>query len=280
VRGFDRLVDGKMNDVGANPEDWRPSKIQGHFDGGWRHQRGDGGSANSVTGAFWLWYGDQVADVTKKPFSVIRGELELASNNKDAVSGSTLNLLYLRGNLGGWSLHQGEKATHDFGTYIRYEYYNSRAFEFGGQGFLGGLVSRFGGQQPGKFRIESEILAEFLPVAAVRSDYYETEEGRDYDYGLGLGGVGEARLIWPGDGMMRFRARSLWQPTLSGFNGYHSQQFLTAEGRYYLGGKIGIGASATYYRRYSQYDDYADVETEGTQYKVFATYAFPRWEGR
>jgi len=279
VRGFDRLVDGKMNDVSANPPDWRPSKVQAHFDLGGRFIEGEGNSP-SVIGDLQLWYGDQVEDVTKKPFSVIRGELELASNNKDATSGGTINTLYFRGNLGGKVLDAEGSSHHSVAALMRYEYYNSKVLEYGSQGFLGGLVSRFGGQQPGSFHLDTEVLAEFAPIAAVRSDYYETAEGRDYDYGLGLGGLAEARLIWPGDGMLRFRVRSLWQPTLSGFNGYHTQTMAVAEGRYYLGGRIGVGGSATYYKRYSDYDDFANVSVDGTQFKAFVTYAFPRWDER
>jgi hypothetical protein len=72
----------------------------------------------------------------------------------------------------------------------------------------------------------------------------------------------------------------MWQPTLSGFNGYHTQTFATIDGRYYLNGRLGIGGSATYYKRYSQYDDFEDVTVEGAQYKVFLSYAFPRWDER
>ena len=87
---------------------------------------------------------------------------------------------------------------------MRYEYINGRTFEFGGQGFNAGLVSRFGGGTPDKFRLDLEVLADFMPIAAVRSDYYETEEGRDYDYGLGLGGWLEARAVWPGKALLRY----------------------------------------------------------------------------
>jgi hypothetical protein len=280
VRGFDRLVDGRMNDVTANPPDWRPAKIQASFDAGGRVQTGGGNSATSASAMLWLWYNDQVADVTKKPFTVIRGNLELASNNKDATSGSTLNALNFRGNLGGWQLSKSDKAEHNFAAYIRYEYLNGRTLEFGGQGFNAGLVSRFGGRRDQDFRLDLEVLADFMAIAAVRSDYYETEEGRDYDYGLGLGGLGEARAIWPGKAVIRLQARSLWQPTLSGFNGYHTQTSLAAEGRYYLGGRFGVGAAATYYRSNGVYDDFDDVKREGAQYRLFASYAFPRWEGR
>ena len=280
VRGFDRLVDGKMNDVSANPADWRPSRIQATFDLGARVQAsGESGedAVESASAMFWLWYGDQVTDVTAKPFSAIRANAEIASNNKDATSGSALNALNIRGNLGGWGLGDSNDPKHHFAAFMRYEYFNGRAFEFGGQGFNAGLVSRFGGGAPDKFYLDLEVLTDFMPIAAVRSDYYETEEGRDYDYGLGLGGWLEARAVWPGKAFLRYQGRTLWQPTLSGFNGHTTQTFTTLEGRYYLSGRIGVGGTATYYNRNSVYDDYPDVTTKGTQFRLFASYAFPRW---
>ena len=30
-------------------------------------------------------------------------------------------------------------------------------------------------------------MARINPIAAIRSDYFVTAEGRDYDYGIGLG---------------------------------------------------------------------------------------------
>jgi hypothetical protein len=41
VRGFNRLLDGKMNRVGPNPEDWRPSKWRWSLDAGVRSTSGD-----------------------------------------------------------------------------------------------------------------------------------------------------------------------------------------------------------------------------------------------
>jgi hypothetical protein len=283
MRGFSRLVGGKTHGVTANPEDWRPSKIQGNVDIGARNLQGfEGSSISGASAMIWVWYDDPVTSVVKKPFTTIRFNAELASNNKDEVTGkgSGLNGLNIRGNLGGRQLGSGGQSQNYLGTFLRYEYFNSSAYEFGGQGFNAGLVSRFGGREPGDFHLDLEVLGDFMPIAAVRSDYYATEEGRDYDYGVGLGGWTEARALWPGKGMLRVQGRYLWQPTLSGFNGYHTQAALTGEGRYYLGGRFGVGGTVTYYNTRGIYDDFADVTKTGTQYRLFASLAFPKWESR
>ncbi|MBS1240767.1 MAG: hypothetical protein H6R40_194 [Gemmatimonadetes bacterium] len=40
VRGFNRLLDGQMNDVTQNPADWRPSQNRASLDVGYRHTSG------------------------------------------------------------------------------------------------------------------------------------------------------------------------------------------------------------------------------------------------
>ena len=80
--------------------------------------------------------------------------------------------------------------------------------------------------------------------------------------------------------MLRVQGRYLWQPTLSGFNGYHTQAALTGEARYYLGGRVGVGGLVTYYNSKGVYDDFEDVTKSGTQYRLFASLAFPKWESR
>jgi len=46
----------------------------------------------------------------------------------------------------------------------------------------------------------------------------------------------------------------------------------------YLKGRLGVGASWTYYYRNSWYDDFPDVERDGSQARAYLSYAFPRWQ--
>jgi hypothetical protein len=281
IRGFNRLVRGETNDHVANPEDWRPSRIWTSIDAGYRNSSGTStlagpGSLNQGSALLQLFYGDQVEDVTKKPFSAFTVTAELASNNKlPGVAGGTLAQLRARGNLGGWQLKDEPGTSHSLAGFMRYEYQTSPAFEFGGQGFNFGLISRLGDTQG--FRIYAEVLGDFMPIAAIRSDHYTTIEGRDYDYGVGLGGSAEARAVWPGRAVIRANARFLYEPVISGFDGGHTQNTLFTEGRYYLGGRVGIGASYAWYHRHSYYDAYPDVSASATIARVFLSYTFPKW---
>ncbi|HET9385886.1 MAG TPA: DUF3943 domain-containing protein [Gemmatimonadales bacterium] len=278
VRGFNRLVRGEMNDISANPPDWRPSRIFASFDAGYRSATGGDNLGNEgSTGVGFLqatlFYGDQVEDLGKAPFSAFNVGFEIATE-KQGERGRFARLM-ARGNLGARELGRGANSSHRLALFMSYEFLSTESVEFGGQGFQGGLVSRWG--DPKGFRIQSEILGAAYPIVATQSDYFVSLEGRDYDYGLGFGGNFRASAIWEGLGAIDVRARMLWEPVLSGFNGDHYQYSASLEGRLYARGRLGVGASVTTYHRKSVYDAFPDVSADGTQIRAYASYAVPRW---
>jgi len=278
VRGFNRLIRGETNDIVANPPDWRPGRIFASFDAGYRSANGGDSKGNAGTTQVGflqatLFFGDQVADLGKAPFSAFAVGFEIATE-KQGERGRFAKL-EARGNLAARQLSKSEHTQHLLALFMSYEYLSTEAVEFGAQGFQGGLVSRWG--DPHGFRIQSELLAVADPIAATQSDYYVTVEGRDYDYGLALGGNAKIAAIWEGVAAIQARARMLWEPILSGFNGDHYQYLASLEGRVYLNGRLGVGASITGYHRHSVYDDFADVSADGTQIRAYGSYAMPRW---
>jgi hypothetical protein len=278
VRGFNRLIRGETNDIVANPPDWRPGRIFASFDAGYRSANGGDSKGNAGTTQVGflqatLFFGDQVADLGKAPFSAFAVGFEIATE-KQGERGRFAKL-EARGNLAARQLSKSEHTQHLLALFMSYEFLSTEAVEFGAQGFQGGLVSRWG--DPHGFRIQSELLAVADPIAATQSDYYVTVEGRDYDYGLALGGNAKLAAIWEGVAAIQARARMLWEPILSGFNGDHYQYLASLEGRVYLNGRLGVGASITGYHRHSVYDDFADVSADGTQIRAYGSYAMPRW---
>ena len=276
VHGFNRLIDGRMNDINENPPDWRPTKIQALLDVGYRKTHGENslGVTEDLDQPYVeisLFYGDQVEDLNKKPFSAFSLTASLGGNSGEA---STLSNLYSRGNLASYVLKRNESSLHQLAGLMIYQYVSLPTIEFGGQGFSGGLVSRWGPQTG--TRLYTELLTTFMPIAALQSDHFITEEGRDYDYGVAFGGRAEARAVFRDRAWIRFQSNYLWLPVMSGFNGDHTQATLGLEGRYVFGRRLGAGFAGTWYHRQSDYDTLDDVSRDGTQYRVFGTYAIPR----
>jgi hypothetical protein len=277
TRGFNRLLDGQVNDVTQNPPDWRPSKNRASIDIGTRYTEGGRDGAENSGNQFFveldLDYGDSVDDLDKKPFSYMEVTIGLAEKFGGARA---LQDLHARGSLAATTLAQTDKVVHRLAGYIMYDYFGQPFFEFGAQGFQGGLVSRFG--KADGVRLHTELLGIFQPVAALKSDYFLTEEGRDYDYGASFGTTALARVTKQGFGYVEMTGTWLWTGIISGFNGDHNQYRLRLDGKVYpLGGRFGVGGSVAWYKRTSDYNTLDDVTIDGFQTRLFASLSIPRW---
>lgn len=278
VRGFNRLLDGQMNDVTQNPPDWRPSKNRASLDVGYRGTTGHIGDSPGQSADQWfvqldLDYGDSVDDLGKAPFSFMELTVGVAEKIGDA---GRLQDLRARGSLAAKTVKESDNAVHRLAAYMTYDYYGQPSFEFGAQGFQGGLVSRFGDREGVRFH--TELLGLMQPVAALQSDYFLSVEGRDYDYGLSLGGRALARLTKQGLGFVEANGYYIWTPILSGFNGEHNQFAANVEAKIYpIGGRLGVGGSVTWYHRKSWYKNLSDVTRDGTQTRLFLATSIPRW---
>ena len=278
VRGFNRLIDGQMNDVTQTPADWRPSKNRASLDVGVRRTTGWIKDQPSQTEDQWfvqldLDYGDSVDDLGKAPFSFMEVSVGIAEKIGDSRN---LQGLTARGSLGAMTLHESDHAVHRLAGYMTYDYYGQPSFEFGAQGFQGGLVSRWGDREG--VRLHTELLGLVNPIAALKSDYFLTVEGRDYDYGLGFGTRGLARVTKQGLGFVEATGTYLWTPILSGFNGEHTQLIANIEAKTYpIVNRVGVGGSVTWYHRKSFYKSLPDVVRDGTQARLFLALSIPRW---
>ena len=279
VRGFNRLIDGQVNDVTKTPPDWRPSKNRASLDIGTRHTSGgrEGTPENSGDQFFVeldLDYGDSVDDLDKKPFSFMEVTIGLAEKFGGARA---LQDLHARGSLAATTIAETDKAVHRIAGYIMYDYFGQPFFEFGAQGFQGGLVSRFG--KADGLRLHTELLGTFQPVAALKSDYFLTVEGRDYDYGVSFGTTALARVTKQGFGYVEATGTWLWTGIISGFNGDHNQYRFRLDGKVYpLRGRLGVGGSLVWYNRTSDYNTLDDVTIDGFQTRLFASLSIPRWQ--
>jgi hypothetical protein len=277
VRGFNRLLDGHSWRYAENPPGFRPSRILGMLDVGYGYSTGttvghEDVKLGSGLLAGEMVYGDPVADLNGAPFSTFDARLWLMSKQEGA---RRFALLQSRGSLAAWTLKKGGGNEHQLAAFITYDYVSSPSLEYGGQGFAFGPVSRWADLSD--FRIETELLFTPMPIAAVRSDYFVSQEGRDYDFGLAAGGRAELRASWLNRARLRATARYLWEPVLSGFNGDHQLVTLDVEARFFVIGQVGLGAAGTWFIRDSKYDAFPDVSQNGRQLRLFVSVAGPRW---
>ena len=276
VRGFNRVVRGEAWQVSRTPPDWRPTSVIGSVDVGYRRfSTSDNLSdANALDQAYLsaeLRYGSETHDLGKRPFSYFRVQGALATNNGDA---GRLTELKVRGSLAAKPLGS-DSGQRQLALFMTYNYINNPVIAFGAQGFTGGPVWNIRPSSGPSFR--AEFYGSAMPIAAVRSDYYITAEGRDYDYGIGLGGGGEALVVWRGTAVIGGSARYVFVPVISGFPGTH--QILTTNfgGRVYWKGRLGLGVEYTRLWSWANYYGRTGVDKKASEVRVYLSTAVPRW---
>jgi len=282
VRGFNRLLDGEVSHVGPNPADWRPSRDQGLLDVGYRRIAVNNSFSGSqavdqAVADFHLGYGDLATDVRSKPFSHFEFNAELSDKASQGERGR-LSLLTARGTLGGIELHHGSTARHTLGALLTYEYYNNPAFEYGGQSVYGGLISEFhkaDDKDDKKVRATTEVLLQGIIIGATLSEHYYAGEGRNYDYGMGLGTRLAATLVKPARGAIRVGWGGRWLHTLNGAQSAHYQGGAFFEARFFLTSKFGLGASYYNYHRKTDYTGFPTVTQTSPMLNFFLSTAMP-----
>ena len=277
-RGFNRLVRGEMTGQSQTPPDWRPSLIQSSIDVGYRQASQSGQLSGPTTlnqGIidFTLWYGSLLRDIRSAPFSHFRLYAELAGN--DSVG--KLAALETRGTLGGKTLRETDNNIQVLGAMMNYDYISNSIVEYGGQSFSGGWIS---GWNAGRYRVGARLLARATVIGATKSDYYDVQEGRNYDYGAGLGGTAEVAASLPGKVFARARYQTLWAPTINGASGSHIQRSAMAELRGIFLHRVGVGARFQWYESQGIYDNHPDVTRFAHAFSIFASWMVPRWRRR
>lgn len=276
VSGVTRAIRGEWHEVSANPPDWRPSTMLGLLDMGYRN------IAQSVTGSpvgedesqfttsFLLSYGDPVRDLRRAPFSHFAIRADLATPTGGS---SLLNELSARGNLASWPLDG--QARHQIAVLVEYDFFDNPAFTYGGTGAQAGLVSSFG-DSASTWRGETQLLFNGVLLGAAASDYYAAIEGRNYDYGPGIGTVLNGRVTYRDRLQLAaaYTGLSIW--TVDGTPSAHFQDAALAEVRFWISPRLGAGASYTEYSRTSSYDGFPDVEQFASFVRFFLSAAFPR----
>jgi hypothetical protein len=276
LRGFNRLIRGETHGVSANPDDWRPSKVFGVLDAGYRRTANEFSFDSVKSGidqwdvAFKLSYGDPAKDLSRKPFSYFGLAAEVSGPPPE--NARLLNRLSAYGSIAAWPL--GSSGHHQFALMMEYDYFNNPAVEYGGQSVLAGVVSTYG-HEGSTWRAQTSVMFDGVIIGATRSDYYTTLEGRDYDYGPGLGAVVTGDVFYKRHLQARLSYLGIWIHTIDGSRSAHYQDGLTLEARYWMSRRLGLGASITRYSRTSDYTGLPDVTQDAGWLRAFVSTAIP-----
>jgi hypothetical protein len=219
INGINRALDHKWNKFGAKQD--TNSNFLAFADFGVRQyvNRSDGKVKkwkNELYSGIDLEYGNPFKDI-KKPFGNFLATIETGT-------AEVLNMIRVKGSLFGWNIKNTEGTKQAANVLFSYDFYNNPAFTYSAESFHLNLVSEYA---TGTVRARTYIGAGIIALSAVPNEYLYYGEGRNYDYGCGLGIALAGRMIVSNKLVNVLQYRRGWFKTVNGF-----------DSRYYLGATV------------------------------------------
>jgi len=269
VRGANRFFRGDMSRDASNPDDRLPSEFLLEVDAKYQHLESSNSRvvryANQGLVSILLRYGDSFRGPNQKPFDVFELVLELGP--KGAVGHRWLE----RGQLVSWEVSRGGSSEHRLGVFLNLQYVDNQTEIFSAQTISANLLSRLPLQ--GGLDVRTEVIGVFYPIVAVGSDYPDANNaavGRTYDYGLGAGASGLARLEREGLDLLLVGYDFVWSSTKSGLSVHSTIQSFRVQARYPLSARFALGADYGYSRRVSSYVGLPTATVTSPRWSAFA----------
>jgi hypothetical protein len=187
-----------------------------------------------------------------------------------ALSSGSPNLTRLQayGNLFGYYLMKNNYTQHLLLTTLDYNYFNNPGFIYGGTSVVPHLVSNF--LLGESTRIISNVGINLIAMGATPNDYFIDPEGRNYDFGPGIGFILKASIqnyIWD---LLEIEYISNWLFTQSEpRNSSHHIHLLMIGGQLPIRKYFAIGISVGAYWRNSFYDDFDDVFIKNPVFRIY-----------
>jgi hypothetical protein len=269
TNGINRVLDGKWGKVAGNTLEVDSTKINAEFDVGYRkfnfgnRSLFDQGGKSGWYAHARLLYGTPYENF-RKPFTNVIINLEIGKDDS-----SSINNISVYGSLTGWQLNNAEEVKHLLVLSANYDYLHNVAFFYGGESVKLNLYSEFTPYK--KLKINTNLGIGPTLLAAIPSPYLV--DGRNYDYGSGLGINGGAKISLADKFFFTANYRGGWTKTL---NGSKSDYFLhTVSGELSFMPIKGFSANAEsgYYTLRANYQDHPDVTQSYPYLKISARYA-------
>jgi len=276
-RGFARLFGGDVGHVGPNTADHVLNALRGNAELGMFRQdrqlsrRHYHYGQDQFFGSFSLTVGDPLAGV-KRPFDAFR--LELATATGGSASNTEARAL---GFLATDEIVRRPSVTSQLALAMHYHYNQNAAFVTGGEGFSGGLLSRY--TFGGGMSIRSEAWLTGIVLGAVKPDSGTPRAARDtsargYDYGSGAGARLLVRLDRGRQTLVDISYQPFWYAILSGVARAHFYDIASARVQLPLIGSSALGIRQTVYHRVSRYAAQPVTRTVDGQTQLFAAISF------
>jgi len=279
VRGFNRIVSGRVSEVGENPDhvlDRWPTQLLNTLYVGYRRLandppsnvpssfgRGAAEAQQNETGFVEIdfEYGSPFGE-RRKPFDHFTFNLVLNTRDKGLIGA-----LAIRGHLWSTDLVHDDNQRLIAGFAHNYDFIDNNAVEFGGQSVSAFLLTRI--PVDDRFALQLELGGDVYPMAAVNSEFAflaevpDTSRLREYDMGYGLGGRSGLRVLLNGrtfiDGTFDLvYSRALngsvgTLPEIGPIDASHVIQAFTLAVRVPVIQHFGVGVDLEYYRRESNF---------------------------
>jgi len=272
-RGVSRLIHGRTSGVAPNGAERTPSFAGGALDVGWQRIEGSGPSDTATAGGLVRLdyrYGDPVLDQVGRPFSTFAFELNVLTNGG-------IEEAFTHGSLLGKRVGRPDSPhRHVLGLILNYDYSNNPAYEVGMQSLTGGLISDWHLSE--RATLHTEAFGRGIVLTGIKSpQYIVVGEGRDYDYGPGIGARFDATLELRGRGSLRIGYEQNWIRSVNGVDANHTLGRALVRARVALTRNVGFGAGIKQRHIHSYYRNYPDDDQDTTEFRLFASMAVPHW---
>lgn len=266
VRGINRLLTGEASRVFRNPPLKTPDYFSFSINVGARRIVTEGsnlakGVQQGIFG-FDVNYGDQFHSDLKIPFSTFFVSASLSNTH------SRVTDLRSYGILTGWKLREDEKTKHSLSLLLSYDFTSNPAYEFGGPSLSANLGSRY--EISEKFNIITNVNFGSLLMGGAPDDFFNDEEGRDYNFGTGL--IARAYVSFNGVnwqyGSLSYSTFWFWTQSGTPDSKHHIHNF-NATGIIPLSARFALGGSMGLYYRTSKYVIEGDIRKTSPIIRVF-----------
>lgn len=267
VRVVNRLISGETHKIFPNPS-WRiPSLFEITLSGGTRRLDKNNGVNFASEGVQEGLFDMEIIYNNKfKKLNVPFSEFSL--NMQVASGGPNFSLLQSNGNLFGFKLSEGKSTKQYFIQTLNYSYINNPGFLFGAASLNSNYLADF---RTGKnSSIVTKASLALVPMGATPDDYFEGPEGRNYDFGpgVGFGLSADWRIGRWNIAELSYTSGWLWtQSEPSGSR--HHLHYANAQLQYPMKDYFTLGIGAGVYWRESEYINDPDVTFTTPIVRVF-----------